>query len=144
MMLRSFADAGRLGVVTADDITQALVKLDHAVNATDIAQGACTNLVPLLRTQWQTWLNGYQAFSAANKHRGFFALGLPAIGDEVVAYSEELAVWSEKIGAVCPNFSPYVSPSDVGGRGDLEIGIGLGVAGLIAVVGGVWYLLRRG
>jgi hypothetical protein len=108
-----------IGVVTAEAITSALIKLDAAAAQTDAAVTACSKIDPQQRAAWQSWYAGYQKFSTANQNHGYFALGLAEIGDEVVAYSDELAQWHAQLEPICGNMSPYVSESEAAQPGSV-------------------------
>ena len=90
-------------VVTADDITAALVRTDAQANAIDDAVTACAELDASTRAQWADFLAGYRVFSAENKNHFPLALGLPNIGNEVVGYEHELNAWATTIRAKCTN-----------------------------------------
>lgn len=88
-------------VVTADDITQALIKDDAQADALDTVFKSCPTLSPATRTSWTAFVAGYRTFSANNKDHSMFALGLPAIGDQVVNYEHELAGWQDIANEQC-------------------------------------------
>jgi hypothetical protein len=117
-----------LGVVTAADITSALVRLDSLASQIDRGVQACAKLDPTTRAQWNDWLAGYQKFSAENKDHFYFALGLAEIGDETVAYGNDLRNWNTTLrDAGCntpPDFTPPGSTDTVGALTWLAVAVG--------------------
>ena len=113
-------------VVTADDITAALIRTDAQAKAIDDAVNACQELPASTKTQWADFLAGYRQFSADNKDHSFLALGLPNIGNEVVGYEHELNAWATKIQTQCPNLVvPQIDTHDeVADRND-DLGFSL-------------------
>lgn len=88
-------------VVTAADITSALIQDDATAAGIDSGIAAVREkLDPNLVAQWVTFYQGYQKFSADNKDLNFFTLGLPNIGDQVVAYESQLKAWATKLQAL--------------------------------------------
>ena len=90
-------------VVTAADIASSLAQDDATAKTIDTGITYALHLDPALVAQWKTFYAGYQAFSNRNKNLGYFTLGLPNIGDQVVSYETQLANWNtllQKSGAV--------------------------------------------
>ena len=85
-------------LVTADDITQALIKTDALVNALD-ANVSANAIDANVRRSWEAFRDGYRAFSANNRALPWYTLGLPAIADQEIAYEHELAGWQSLIDA---------------------------------------------
>jgi hypothetical protein len=123
-----------LGIVTANDITSALIRLDAIAAQIDRGVAACTKLDPTIRGQWSDWLAGYTKFSDANKNLFYFTLGLAEIGDEVVAYGQDLKAWNQRLEAAgCdtpPDFVPPGSTDTVGALTWLALAVG----GVYAIV----------
>lgn len=124
-------------VVTADDITAALIRTDAQAKAIDDAVSGCAELDASTKTQWSDFLTGYREFSDENKDRSFFALGLPNIGNEVVGYEHELNNWATTIRAKCANLVvPLLDTHDeVANR---TSGFGFDIPTPIAVVAGLF------
>lgn len=126
-------------VVTADDITSALKQNDATAASIDSAVDACTNIDPLARTQWKTFYAGYKTFSQANQNLGFFTLGLPNIGDQVVAYEGQLAAWYQVLAKQCKMVmptpaQPHADKEVLGTGTKFLIGAGIAVAGLFVLM----------
>jgi hypothetical protein len=90
-------------IVTADDITQALVQWDGVAAGVDAAVNACPSLDPSTKAEWEDFYGGYQTFSRANKNHFYFALGLPEIGDQVITYEQGITAWNTTIASKCSN-----------------------------------------
>jgi len=128
------SDAGRIGVVTAHDISSALDKLDAAaagLNAAVISNPSA--IPPAMLAQWNIWFSGYQKFSADNHDLFPLTLGLANIGDEVVGYQNELQDWQSKLKQYIEVYQPMPRTTAEGsGLSDVELGIAIGV-GAVAV-----------
>lgn len=87
-------------VVTAGDISAALIKTDATVTALDgTVQANRARMDPSVVRSWEVYRDGYRTFSTANRDLSWYTLGLPAIGDQVLAYERELAGWQSLIDA---------------------------------------------
>lgn len=129
------ASVGAL-VVTADDITQALIQWDAIAAGVDAAVNACPGLDPSTKAEWQAYYAGYQTFSAANKNHFYFALGLPEIGDQVITYEHGISAWNDTIKAKCPNdIQPTTPTQDVIAGNDSILPTGKGTADAAAAIG---------
>lgn len=129
-------------VVTADDITAALIQDDATAASIDsTVQAQKDKLPPQVVVNWGMFYAGYKSFSAKNKNLSFWTLGLPNIGDQVVSYEMQLKTWNESLQAAgAVNLPPTVKPphGDPSQPSWLDknrtlVTIGVGIVGLLTL-----------
>ena len=142
---KAMQDTGKIGVVTSDDITSALLKTDAAVKGIDDAIASCPQLPAAGVEQWKDWKGGYDSFSAANKGLPYLTLGLANIGDQVVAYEDEIVKWQELLKqagclTMAPVFETHQTASDTGAP---TVVTALEAGTALVVAGGIVYALTK-
>jgi hypothetical protein len=95
-------------VVTAADITSAIVRIDAAAQGVNDAFNACPQLDAATKAAWTAWYTGWQAWETANKNLGYFTLGLPEIGNQAVAYESDVAGWQADADRLCGSSIPIL------------------------------------
>jgi hypothetical protein len=88
-------------LVTAEDITSAIVRIDAAAQGVNDVFASCTQLDPGTKEAWSTWYAGWQQWAETNKDLNYFTLGLPAIGNQAVAYEDDIAGWQGDADRIC-------------------------------------------
>ena len=96
-------------IVTAADITSAITQVSGDASGLDSVFQSCTALGAGTKAAWTAWYSGWQTFAAANSNLGYFTLGLPDIGDEVVSYQTELAGWQQTANSKCGTSLPVIT-----------------------------------
>jgi len=131
---------GLFTVTTPNDIDSALLRTDAAAEAIDQTFASCPNLDSHTRDTWGAYYQAYKTFSTSNKNHWFFALGLPEIWDQIVAYEHELGDWqgiaSKQCGGDGPTLVAHdtVNPAGFGIDTGTKALIGIGLVTLAVIV----------
>ena len=88
-------------LVTAEDISSAIVRIDAAATGVNDIFSSCAALDVGTKQAWDAWYAGWQAWAEANKDLNYFTLGLPAIGNQAVAYESDVAGWQGDADRIC-------------------------------------------
>lgn len=105
-------------VVTAHDITEAIVRIDAAAKGLDgVFQQCAAKMHPETITAWNAWYDGWKTWANDNKDLGYLTLGLPQIGNQAVGYEADIAGWQAVANRDCKADIPILqSQPDVAGR----------------------------
>lgn len=95
-------------LVTAEDITSAIVRIDAAATGVSDVFSNCPNLDVGTKQAWGAWYAGWQTWAEQNKDLNYFTLGLPAIGNQAVAYESDIAGWQQDANQICGSFIPVL------------------------------------
>ena len=97
-------------LVTAEDIQSAIIRINAAALGVNAIFTNCTQLDASTKSAWTAWYTGWQAWSAANNNLSYFTLGLPAIGNQAVAYENDIAGWQQDADRMCGASVPVLVP----------------------------------
>jgi hypothetical protein len=95
-------------LVTAEDISSAIVRIDAAAQGVNDVFAACPQLDAGTKAAWSAWYAGWQAWEKANNNLSYFTLGLPAIGNQAIAYENDVAGWQEDADRICSASIPVL------------------------------------
>jgi len=96
-------------LVTAEDISSSIIKTGAAASGVDAIFANCPALDADTKAGWTAWYTGWQSWAAANNDLGYFTLGLPAIGNQAVAYEADIASWQQIANRVCGSQVPVLT-----------------------------------
>lgn len=116
-------------VVTAEDISSSIIKTDAAAQGVDAVFASCGALDGGTKAAWGAWYAGWKQWAAQNRDLGYLTLGLPAIGNQAVAYEGDISGWQSTANRVCGTSIPVLQPqTDIADR---NAGLSQGWDGLI-------------
>lgn len=88
-------------LVTAEDISSAIVRIDAAAQGVNDVFSSCPDLDAGTKAAWTAWYTGWQAWEKQNSNLGYFTLGLPAIGNQAIAYENDVSGWQQDADRIC-------------------------------------------
>lgn len=96
-------------LVTAEDIESAIIRIDAAAaGVNDVFNASCPKLDAGTKEAWTAWYTGWQQWAALNNNLSYLTLGLPAIGNQAVAYENDVAGWQQDADQICGSQIPIL------------------------------------
>ena len=100
-------------LLTAEDITSAIIRIDAAAQGVNSAFQSCPKLDAGTKHAWDAWYAGWQHWADTNNNLSHFTPELSSIGDQTIAYENDVAGWQEDADRICGAQIPILVPQTV-------------------------------